>query len=265
MADYGESFAPVSIDPVAITDSYLDQKSWRTKENSTSNYSIGGLVLFQASTVASQYWLHKVYTPEIANAHKSCDLHLHDLQIIAAYCAGWGLKTLLEEGLGGVPNKINSGPAKHLNSAMQQIVNYLGILQLEWNGAQAFNSFDTYLAPFIRLDKMTHEQIRQCCQTLCYGINTPFLLADGTTSTFKEFQDKSIVEADVLSYDESTHEIVRAHADHIGKRVEDSEMIEVELEDGTIIQCDPEQKILTSNRGWVAFSELTELDDVLSV
>jgi ribonucleoside-triphosphate reductase len=165
-------YRPITIDPVAITDGYISQLSWRCRENSTSTYSIGALVLHQASSVASQYWLHKVYTPDIAAAHKNCDLHLHDLQIIASYCAGWNIRTLLEEGL-GIRGKVNSGPAKHLNSAMQQIVNYLGIMQLEWNGAQAFSSFDTYLAPFIRIDKMSYDDVKQCMQTFLFGVNTP--------------------------------------------------------------------------------------------
>jgi len=173
MADNGENFAPVTIDPVALTDSYIDQQTWRVKENSTSSYSIGSLILHQAGSVSAQYWLNRVYSTDIKNAHQSCDFHIHDLQLVAAYCAGWSIATILEEGLGGVKGKVNSGPAKHLNTAVQQIVNFLGILQNEWNGAQALNGFDTYLAPFIRKDNMTYDEIKQCLQFFCFSINTP--------------------------------------------------------------------------------------------
>jgi len=163
----------VTIDPVSLTDSYLDKSDWRVKENSTSNYSIGGLILHQAGTVAANYWLNKVYSTEVKSAHKSCDFHLHDLQGIFSYCAGWSIATILEEGVGGVKGKVNSGPPKHLNTAVQQLVNFLGILQNEWSGAQALNGFDTYLAPFIRKDNMTYNEVKQCMQFLLFSINTP--------------------------------------------------------------------------------------------
>jgi len=172
MADNGD-YTPVTIDPLIVTDSYLDKVDWRVRENSTSNYSIGGLILHQTSTISSQYWLNKVYPSDVRNAHKSCDFHIHDLQLLAAYCAGWSIATILEEGLGGVRGKINSGPPRHLNTAVQQLVNFLGILQNEWNGAQALNGFDTYLAPFVRKDNMGYDEIKQCMQFFCFSINTP--------------------------------------------------------------------------------------------
>jgi ribonucleoside-triphosphate reductase len=165
-------YTPVSIDPVAVTDDYINGHTWRVKENSSSTYSIGALVMHQSATIASQYWLHKVYTPDIADMHKNCDAHIHDLQMCAAYCAGWSIKTLLEEGFNGIRGKVSSDPAKHLNSAIQQIINYLGTMSLEWSGAQAFSSFDTYLAPFIRMDHMSYDEIRQSLQNFLWGINT---------------------------------------------------------------------------------------------
>lgn len=166
-------FNPITVDPIALTDAYLEKLDWRVKENSTSTYSIGGLILHQSGTISANYWLNKVYPDEISNAHKSCDIHIHDLQFLGAYCAGWSIKTILEEGVGGVIGKVNSGPPKHLNTAVQQIVNFLGILQNEWNGAQALNSFDTYLAPFIRKDKMTYEEVKQCCQFFLFSVCIP--------------------------------------------------------------------------------------------
>jgi len=172
MADNGD-FGPVTIDPILITDSYLEKQDWRIKENSTSNYSVGGLILHQSGTISANYWLNKVYSTDVKMAHQSCDFHIHDLQLLAAYCAGWSIATVLEEGLGKVRGKIDSGPPKHLNTAVQQLVNFLGILQNEWNGAQAFNGFDTYLAPFIRKDNMSYEEVKQCMQFFCFSINTP--------------------------------------------------------------------------------------------
>ena len=166
-------FQPVSVDPIALVDSYLKNSDWRTKENSNVIFSIGGLILHQSGNISANYWLHKIYGEEIAHAHKECDIHIHDLAGIMPYCAGWNIQDLLEQGLGGVKFKVNSAPANHLNSAMQQVVNYLGILQNEWAGAQAFNSFDTYLAPFIKKDNMTEKEVRQCMQTFLWGINTP--------------------------------------------------------------------------------------------
>jgi ribonucleoside-triphosphate reductase len=172
MADNGD-FKPNFIDPLMIVDSYIDRLSWRVHENSTSNYSIGGLILHEAGVISSNYWLNKVYSLEAANAHKNCDFHIHDLQLLAAYCAGWSISTFLEEGVTGVHGKVNCGPAKHLGTAVQQLVNILGILQNEWNGAQALNGFDTYLAPFIKKDSMSDAEIRQCLQYFLFSINTP--------------------------------------------------------------------------------------------
>jgi anaerobic ribonucleoside-triphosphate reductase len=171
MADL--SFSPVTIDPLIVVDSYLDKCDWRVKENSTSNYSVGGLILHEAGAISSNYWLNKVYSTEVANAHRNCDFHLHDLQLLAAYCAGWSISTFLEEGINGVNGKVHSGPAKHLGTAVQQLVNILGILQNEWNGAQALNGFDTYLAPFVKKDNMTDAEIKQCLQYFLFSINTP--------------------------------------------------------------------------------------------
>lgn len=173
MSNLKNGFSPNMIDPILLTDSYLNKEDWRIKENSTSTYSIGGLILHQAGTVSANYWLNKVYPEDIGNAHKSCDLHIHDLQGIFSYCAGWSIATILEEGVGGVRGKITSGPPKHLNTAVQQLVNFLGILQNEWSGAQALNGFDTYLAPFIRKDNMTYEEVVQCLQFFCFSINVP--------------------------------------------------------------------------------------------
>jgi ribonucleoside-triphosphate reductase len=142
-------------------------------ENSNVTFSIGGLILHESGAVSANFWLHKIYDEDIAAAHQGCDIHIHDLSGIMPYCAGWNIRDLLEQGLGGVKFKVNSKPANHLNSAMQQIVNYLGILQNEWAGAQAFNSFDSYLAPFIKKDGLTEEEVKQCMQTFLWGINTP--------------------------------------------------------------------------------------------
>ena len=163
----------MSIDPIAVIDNYLDDKDWRVRENSNVTYGIGGLILHEAGAVGSNYWLRKVYSQDVANAHKSCDIHLHDLGNLYPYCAGWNIRDLLEWGLGGVKYKVTSGPAKHLTSAIQQVVNFLGCMQNEWAGAQAFNSFDTYMCPFIRVDNLTDDEIRQSFQFLLFGINTP--------------------------------------------------------------------------------------------
>jgi ribonucleoside-triphosphate reductase len=174
MADNSDLiFSPITVDPILITDAYLDKSDWRIKENSTSQYNIGGLILHQAGTITANYWLSKVYRSEIANAHKNCDFHIHDLNFLAGYCSGWSIAEILEEGVGGVRGKINSGPPKHLSTAVQQLVNFLGILQNEFAGAQALNGFDTYLAPFIRKDNMKLEDVRQCLQFFCFSINVP--------------------------------------------------------------------------------------------
>jgi len=156
-----------------VMNGYLDQTDWRTKENSNVNYSLGGSILHNNSAITANYWLKKVYSPQIADAHKNADFHLHDLGIFASYCAGWSLRELLTQGITGVSDKVSSAPSKHLNTLCQQIVNFLGIMQNEWAGAQAFSSVDTYLAPFIKIDSLSYEQVYQCVQTLIYGINTP--------------------------------------------------------------------------------------------
>lgn len=154
-------------------DGYLGQGDWRVKENANVNYSLGGLILHNSGTITANYWLKNIYTEDIAEAHRDADFHLHDLSMFSGYCAGWSLRQLIAEGLGGVPDKITSAPAKHLSTLIQQMVNFLGILQNEWAGAQAFSSFDTYLAPFVKIDQMTDEDVRQCLQSFMFGVNTP--------------------------------------------------------------------------------------------
>ena len=156
-----------------LIESYTHKNDWRVKENSTVNYSVGGLILSLASAVTADYWLSEVYDEEIANAHRNCDIHIHDLGMLAGYCAGWSLKQLIQEGLGGVPGKITSAPAKHLSTLCNQMVNFLGIMQNEWAGAQAFSSFDTYLAPFVRADNLSYLEVKQAIQSFIYGVNTP--------------------------------------------------------------------------------------------
>ena len=161
------------LDINATMDGYLAQSDWRVKENANVNFSLGGLILHNAGTVTANYWLKNIYTPDIAEAHKNCAFHIHDLSMFSGYCAGWSLRQLIQEGLGGVTDKITSKPATHLSTLVNQIVNFLGILQNEWAGAQAFSSFDTYLAPFVRTDKLDYEGVRQCIQSYVYGVNTP--------------------------------------------------------------------------------------------
>ena len=151
---------------------YLDISDWRVKENSTVTYSVGGLILSNSGAVTANYWLSEVYDEEIANAHRNCDLHLHDLSMLTGYCAGWSLKQLITEGL-GIPGKINSAPASHLSTLCNQMVNFLGIMQNEWAGAQAFSSFDTYLAPFVKIDNLSYKEVKQCVQSFIFGVNTP--------------------------------------------------------------------------------------------
>ena len=156
-----------------IIDDYLGLADWRVKENSTVSYSLGGLILSNSGAMIANYWLNDVYTKDIADAHKSGDFHIHDLSMLSGYCAGWSLKQLITEGLEGAEGKIASRPAKHLSTICQQMVNFLGIMQNEWAGAQAFSSFDTYLAPFVKEDKLSYEQVKQCIQTFIFGVNTP--------------------------------------------------------------------------------------------
>lgn len=161
------------LDYKKTVDNYLKVNDWRVKENSTVTYSVGGLILSNSGAVTANYWLSEVYDPEIANAHRNADLHIHDLSMLTGYCAGWSLKQLIKEGLGGVVGKITSSPASHLSTLCNQMVNFLGIMQNEWAGAQAFSSFDTYLAPFVKKDHLTYKEVKQCIQSFIYGVNTP--------------------------------------------------------------------------------------------
>lgn len=156
-----------------LVNSYVKSTDWRVKENSTVTYSVGGLILSNSGAITANYWLSEIYDDEIANAHRSADIHLHDLSMLTGYCAGWSLKQLIQEGLGGVPGKITSAPAKHLVSLCNQMVNFLGIMQNEWAGAQAFSSFDTYLAPFVKADHLSYYDVKNCIQSFIYGVNTP--------------------------------------------------------------------------------------------
>lgn len=161
------------LDYKGLVDGYLKVSDWRVKENSTVTYSVGGLILSNSGAITANYWLSEIYDEEIADAHRNADLHLHDLSMLTGYCAGWSLKQLIEEGLGGIPGKITSAPAKHLATLCNQMVNFLGIMQNEWAGAQAFSSFDTYLAPFVRTDKLTYNEVKHCIESFVYGVNTP--------------------------------------------------------------------------------------------
>lgn len=161
------------LDYKSVIDNYLKINDWRVKENSTVTYSVGGLILSNSGAVTANYWLSEIYDKEIADAHRNADIHLHDLSMLTGYCAGWSLKQLIQEGLGGIPGKITSSPAKHLSTLCNQMVNFLGIMQNEWAGAQAFSSFDTYLAPFVKIDNLSYKEVKQCIQSFVYGVNTP--------------------------------------------------------------------------------------------
>ena len=161
------------LDYKEIVDNYVKVNDWRVKENSTVTYSVGGLILSNSGAITANYWLSEIYDEEIANAHKNADIHLHDLSMLTGYCAGWSLKQLIEEGLGGVTGKITSAPAKHLATLCNQMVNFLGIMQNEWAGAQAFSSFDTYLAPFVKADHLTYPEVKKCIESFIFGVNTP--------------------------------------------------------------------------------------------
>ena len=161
------------LDYKKIVDNYIHVNDWRVKENSTVTYSIGGLILSNSGAITANYWLSEVYDEEIANAHRNADIHLHDLSMLSGYCAGWSLKQLITEGLGGVSGKITSAPAKHLSVLCNQMVNFLGIMQNEWAGAQAFSSFDTYLAPFVKVDNLSYEEVKKCIESFVYGCNIP--------------------------------------------------------------------------------------------
>jgi len=161
------------LDYKELVDSYVKVTDWRVKENSTVTYSVGGLILSNSGAITANYWLSEIYDDEIAQAHKNADIHIHDLSMLTGYCAGWSLKQLIQEGLGGIPGKITSAPAHHLSTLCNQMVNFLGIMQNEWAGAQAFSSFDTYLAPFVKVDNLSYKEVKQCIQSFIYGVNTP--------------------------------------------------------------------------------------------
>ena len=161
------------LDYKEIVDSYVKVTDWRVKENSTVTYSVGGLILSNSGAITANYWLSEIYDEEIRKAHKNADIHIHDLSMLTGYCAGWSLKQLIQEGLGGIPGRITSAPAKHLSVLCNQMVNFLGIMQNEWAGAQAFSSFDTYLAPFVRTDHLTYPEVKKCIESFIYGVNIP--------------------------------------------------------------------------------------------
>ena len=156
-----------------LVNSYVNISDWRVKENSTITYSVGGLILSNSGAITANYWLSEIYDKEIADAHRNADLHLHDLSMLAPYCAGWSLRQLITEGLGGISGKITSAPARHLSSLCNQMVNFIGIMQNEWAGAQAFSSFDSYLAPFVKIDHLDYEEVKNCIQSFVFGVNTP--------------------------------------------------------------------------------------------
>ena len=156
-----------------VVNSYVKVEDWRVKENSTVTYSVGGLILSNSGAVTANYWLSEIYDQEIADAHRNADIHIHDLSMLTGYCAGWSLKQLIKEGLGGITGKITSAPAKHLSVLCNQMVNFLGIMQNEWAGAQAFSSFDTYLAPFVKADNLSYGEVKKCIEAFIYGVNTP--------------------------------------------------------------------------------------------
>ena len=160
------------LDYKEIVDSYVKVTDWRVKENSTVTYSVGGLILSNSGAITANYWLSEIYDDEISKAHRNADIHLHDLSMLTGYCAGWSLKQLIKEGLGGVPGKITSAPAKHLATLCNQMVNFLGIMQNEWAGAQAFSSFDTYLAPFVKVDNLDYNQVKKCIESFIFGVSS---------------------------------------------------------------------------------------------
>lgn len=161
------------LDINSTMDGYLAQADWRVKENANVNYSLGGLILHNSGSITANYWLKNIYPEKIAEAHRSADFHIHDLSMFSGYCAGWSLRALIKEGFGGVPDKISSTPAKHLSTLVQQMVNFLGVLQNEWAGAQALSSFDTFLAPFVKTDSLPESEVKQCVQSFLFGVNTP--------------------------------------------------------------------------------------------
>ena len=184
-----------TLDYTKTVNNYLNINDWRVKENSTVTYSVGGLILSNSGAVTANYWLSEVYDDEIGNAHRDAAIHIHDLSMLTGYCAGWSLKQLIKEGLGGIPGKITSSPAGHLSTLCNQMVNFLGIMQNEWAGAQAFSSFDTYLAPFVKADNLTYKEVKQCIQSFIYGVNTPSRW--GTQAPFTNITLDWVVPADL--------------------------------------------------------------------
>jgi len=183
------------LDYKEIVNNYLNINDWRVKENSTVTYSVGGLILSNSGAITANYWLSEVYDDEIGDAHRNADIHIHDLSMLTGYCAGWSLKQLIQEGLGGVSGKITSAPAKHLATLCNQMVNFLGIMQNEWAGAQAFSSFDTYLAPFVKVDNLSYDQVKKCIESFIYGVNTPSRW--GTQAPFSNITLDWVVPADL--------------------------------------------------------------------
>ena len=161
------------LDYKELVNGYVKIDDWRVKENSTVTYSVGGLILSNSGAITANYWLSEVYDEEIANAHRNADMHIHDLSMLTGYCAGWSLKQLIQDGLGGITGKITSSPASHLSTLCNQMVNFLGIMQNEWAGAQAVSSFDTYLAPFVKVDNLNYKEVKQSLQSFIFGVNTP--------------------------------------------------------------------------------------------
>ncbi len=183
------------LDYKEVVDKYVKNSAWLVKENSTVTYSVGGLILSNSGAITANYWLSEIYDDEIGKAHKNADIHIHDLSMLTGYCAGWSLKQLIQEGLGGVPGKITSAPAKHLATLCNQMVNFLGIMQNEWAGAQAFSSFDTYLAPFVKADNLSYDAVKKCIESFVYGVNTPSRW--GTQAPFSNITLDWVVPADL--------------------------------------------------------------------
>ena len=185
------------LDYKKLVDDYLRVSDWRVKENSTVTYSVGGLILSNSGAITANYWLSEIYAEEISSAHRNADIHLHDLSMLTGYCAGWSLRQLIQEGLGGVAGKITSAPARHLATLCNQMVNFLGVMQNEWAGAQAFSSFDTYLAPFVRTDKLGYNEVKHCIEIFVFGVNTPSRW--GTQAPFSNITLDWTVPADLAS------------------------------------------------------------------
>jgi hypothetical protein len=219
-------YEPIIIDPVKLTNQYLNQTDWRRRESSSATFSVGALSNYMSAAITSAYWLSEIYTPDISAAHRSCDMHIHDLGAGGpqAYCSGWSLRQLLEEGLNGVQHKINSNPANHLNSAVQQIINFLGIMANCWSG------------------------------------ETKILFADGSSKSFEECEKEGIVSGTVMTYDPLLNKFYAEEAYNIGKKAENVELLELLLESGETVRVEPWHEIPTLTRGYVRADELTKWD-----